>query len=36
MNKRKPVDYTTMYEALDTLMQTELPEVELDLSLIHI
>ena len=29
MNKRKPVDYTTMYEALDTLMQTELPEVEL-------
>ena len=29
MNKRKPVDYTAMYAALDTLMQTELPEVEL-------
>ena len=29
MNKRKPVDYTTMYAALDTLLQTELPEVEL-------
>ena len=29
MNKRKPVDYTAMYAALDILMQTELPEVEL-------
>ena len=29
MNKRKPVDYTSMYEALDTLLQTELLEVEL-------
>ena len=29
MNKRKLVDYTSMYKALDTLMQTELPEVEL-------
>ena len=29
MNKRKLVDYTSMYEALDTLMKTELPEVEL-------
>ena len=29
MNKRKPVDYTTMYAALDTLLQTELLEVEL-------
>ena len=29
MNKRKPVDYTAMYAALDILLQTELPEVEL-------
>ena len=29
MNKRKLVDYTSMYEALATLMKTELPEVEL-------
>ena len=29
MNKRKLADYTSMYEALDTLMKTELPEVEL-------
>ena len=29
MNKRKPVDYTAMYATLDTLPQTELPEVEL-------
>lgn len=29
MNKRKPVDYTAMYVALDSLLQTELPEVEL-------
>ena len=29
MNKRKPVDYTAMYAALDSLLQTELPEVEL-------
>ena len=29
MNKRKPVDYTAMYAALDTLLQTKLPEVEL-------
>ena len=29
MNMRKPVDYTAMYAALDILMQTELPEVEL-------
>ena len=29
MNKRKPIDYTLMYTALDSLVQTELPEVEL-------
>ena len=29
MNKRKLVDYTSMYEALNTLMKTELLEVEL-------
>ena len=29
MNKRKPVDYTAMYAALDSLLQTELPEAEL-------
>ena len=29
MNKRKPVDYTAMYTALDTLLQTDLPEAEL-------
>ena len=29
MNKRKLADYTSMYEALDTLMKNELPEVEL-------
>lgn len=29
MNKRKPIDYTSMYKTLDTLMQTELPEVAL-------
>ena len=29
MNKRKPVDYTAMYAALDILMQSKLPEVEL-------
>mgnify|MGYP000550348166 CR=1 FL=1 len=33
MNKRKLVDYTSMYEALATLMKTELPEVELYLRL---
>ena len=29
MNKRKPVDYTAMYATLDSLLQAELPEVEL-------
>ena len=29
MNKRKPVDYTAMYAALDSLLQAELPEAEL-------
>ena len=29
MNKRKPGDYTAMYVALDSLLQTELPEAEL-------
>lgn len=29
MNIRKPVDYSTMYETLDQLMVTDLPQVEL-------
>ncbi len=29
MNIRKPVDYSTMYETLDQLIVTDLPQVEL-------
>ena len=29
MNIRKPVDYSTMFEALDSLVQSNLPQMEL-------
>jgi hypothetical protein len=29
MNVRKPVDYSTMFAALDTLMAADLPQMEL-------